>query len=272
MLEALAHTAEHERTSPEKLLERLRKAGRDSLVREDLRVRKAIDLLAESAKPIPVAQAEAREQLWTPDKEGAGGGAGQGLWTPGLVTHRARRGLSNRHRNPRLREESQMSTTQEATFAASVFLAGRDRLRQHPRRPFDRGRLHRRRDRGAQLRGGLHRTHRSRRGGSSHLRSRSGLLCGAGEQVLRPSRSDPAQPPGPRLRPSVPLGDLLPQPRAGARCDRGQGAGPDRAPQPGRDRDRPRRAVLPGRGLSPALPGEARDGHLPGAQRRRLET
>jgi trigger factor len=83
MLEALAHTAEHERTSPEKLLERLRKAGRDSLVREDLRVRKAIDLLAESAKPIPVAQAEAREKLWTPDKERAGAEQGQSLWTPG---------------------------------------------------------------------------------------------------------------------------------------------------------------------------------------------
>ena len=83
MVEALEHTAEHERTSPEKLLERLRKAGRDTLVRDDLRVRKAIDLLAETAKPIPVAQAEAREQLWTPDKDRAEAGPGPGLWTPG---------------------------------------------------------------------------------------------------------------------------------------------------------------------------------------------
>jgi trigger factor len=83
MLEALEHTAEHERTSPEKLLERLRKAGRDSLVREDLRIRKTIDLLAESAEPIPIAQAEARERLWTPDKERQSEQEGAGLWTPG---------------------------------------------------------------------------------------------------------------------------------------------------------------------------------------------
>jgi trigger factor len=94
MLEALEHTAGHERTTPEKLLERLRKSGRDSLIREDLRIRKAIDLATEAAKPIPMAQAEAREKLWTPEKEaaeGAGeesgeadGGEGSGeLWTPG---------------------------------------------------------------------------------------------------------------------------------------------------------------------------------------------
>ncbi len=79
MVEALAHTAEHERTTPEKLLERLRESGRDEMVREDIRVRKAIDLVAEQAKPIPVGQAEAREQLWTPEKERQAAG---GLWTP----------------------------------------------------------------------------------------------------------------------------------------------------------------------------------------------
>jgi trigger factor len=79
MIEALAHTAEHERTTPEKLLERLRKNGRDEMVREDIRIRKAIDLVAETAKPIPLGQAEAREQLWTPEKEREAAG---GLWTP----------------------------------------------------------------------------------------------------------------------------------------------------------------------------------------------
>jgi trigger factor len=83
MLEALEHTAEHERTTAEKLLERLRKTGRDSLVREDIRLRKAIDLVAESAKPIPLAQAEVRERLWTPEKERGEPGEGAGLWTPG---------------------------------------------------------------------------------------------------------------------------------------------------------------------------------------------
>lgn len=66
MVEALAHTAEHERTTPEKLLARLRENGRDAMVREDIQVRKAIDVVAESAKPIPLARAEAREKLWTP--------------------------------------------------------------------------------------------------------------------------------------------------------------------------------------------------------------
>jgi trigger factor len=80
MVEALAHPAEHERTTPEKLLARLRESGRDALVREDIRVRKAIDLLAESAVPIPLETAEAREKLWTPEKEREAAGS---LWTPG---------------------------------------------------------------------------------------------------------------------------------------------------------------------------------------------
>lgn len=82
MVEALAHAAEHERVAPEKLLKRLRESGRDAMVREDIRMRKAIDLVAESAVPIPVAQAEAREKIWTPEKEREEeeGGA---LWTPG---------------------------------------------------------------------------------------------------------------------------------------------------------------------------------------------
>jgi trigger factor len=80
MLEALEHTAEHERTTAKKLLERLRRDGRDALIREDIRIRKAIDVVSGEAKPIPVAQAEAREKLWTPEKERE---PAAGLWTPG---------------------------------------------------------------------------------------------------------------------------------------------------------------------------------------------
>jgi trigger factor len=80
LLEALAHPAEHERTTPEKLLKRLRDSGRDEMVGEDIRFRKAIDLVAESATPIPLEQAEAREKLWTPEKEREAAGS---LWTPG---------------------------------------------------------------------------------------------------------------------------------------------------------------------------------------------
>jgi trigger factor len=79
LVEALAHTAEHERTTPEKLLARLRENGRDAMVREDIVVRKAIDVVAESAKPIPREQAEAREKIWTPEKEEEKAGE---LWTP----------------------------------------------------------------------------------------------------------------------------------------------------------------------------------------------
>lgn len=82
MLEALAHTAEHERTTPEKLLDRLRDNGRDAMVREDIVVRKAIDVVAESAKPIPLEQVEAREKIWTPEKEQAEEKPSE-LWTPG---------------------------------------------------------------------------------------------------------------------------------------------------------------------------------------------
>ncbi|HEX5713325.1 MAG TPA: trigger factor [Solirubrobacterales bacterium] len=79
LLEALAHSAEHERTTPEKLLERLRQNGREAMIRDDIRARKAIELVAESAKPIPLEQAEAREEIWTPEKERKEAG---GLWTP----------------------------------------------------------------------------------------------------------------------------------------------------------------------------------------------
>jgi trigger factor len=82
MVEALAHAAEHERTTPEKLLERLRENGRDAMVHEDIQVRKAIDLVAESAQPIPLEQAEAREKIWTPEKEKGPEETGS-LWTPG---------------------------------------------------------------------------------------------------------------------------------------------------------------------------------------------
>jgi trigger factor len=80
MVEALEHSAEHERTTPEKLLERLRANGREAMIREDLRARKAIELVSEEARPIPLEQAEAREKIWTPEKEREAAGS---LWTPG---------------------------------------------------------------------------------------------------------------------------------------------------------------------------------------------
>jgi trigger factor len=89
VLAALSPTAEREGIEAQKLLGELRRAGRLEEVREDLAARQAIDLVAEAAKPIPLARAQAREQLWTPEKEtaaavGAAGATGEPgrLWTP----------------------------------------------------------------------------------------------------------------------------------------------------------------------------------------------
>jgi trigger factor len=81
LVEALAHSAEHERTTPEKLLERLRQNGRDKMIEEDIKAQKAIKLVAEAATPIPLEQAEAREKIWTPEKGEEK--SGDKLWTPG---------------------------------------------------------------------------------------------------------------------------------------------------------------------------------------------
>jgi trigger factor len=96
MLAALASSPDHEghEHDPRELLERLRANGRDALLREDLRLRKGVDVIVEHAKPIPLERAEARERLWTPEKEterqadeGEGAVAESGepgkLWTPG---------------------------------------------------------------------------------------------------------------------------------------------------------------------------------------------
>jgi trigger factor len=92
LLQALAPTAEREGLEPQKLLGELRSAGRMDEVREDLAARQAIDLVAAAAKPIPLAQARAREQLWTPEKAQQAaavatapddsGDAPARLWTP----------------------------------------------------------------------------------------------------------------------------------------------------------------------------------------------
>jgi trigger factor len=62
-------------------LKRARSQGADEVLREDIAMRKAVDVIVEHAKPIPVEQARAREKLWTPGKEREEA-AGQ-IWTPG---------------------------------------------------------------------------------------------------------------------------------------------------------------------------------------------
>jgi trigger factor len=83
VLDALQAPAARESTTPEKLRERLDKAGRLDALEEDLAAGAAIDLLVEHATPITVEQAQARQKLWTPGKGEPAGPQAGGLWTPG---------------------------------------------------------------------------------------------------------------------------------------------------------------------------------------------
>ena len=82
LLDALQASAAREGTTPEKLRERLEKAGRLDELKEDLAQRQAVDLLAENARALTVEQARARDKLWTPDKEYPRG-IEKPIWTPG---------------------------------------------------------------------------------------------------------------------------------------------------------------------------------------------
>src|SRR4051794_16875274 len=64
----------------QKALERARSQGRDDALREDIAMRKVVDLLVEHATPISVEQAKARDKLWTPEKEGKE--RSEQIWTP----------------------------------------------------------------------------------------------------------------------------------------------------------------------------------------------
>jgi trigger factor len=65
----------------EKVIDDLWQHGRHEDLREDLRLRAALDRVAAEVKPIPLEQAAAREAIWTPDKETPE--TETKLWTPG---------------------------------------------------------------------------------------------------------------------------------------------------------------------------------------------
>ncbi len=100
MEEQVRSDAEATGRAPERLLHELREHGGWDALREDMRLRKAVDRLVEATTAIPMATAEARERLWTPEEarkkaaekaeklapaqETAGKPAAAGkLWTPG---------------------------------------------------------------------------------------------------------------------------------------------------------------------------------------------
>jgi len=62
-------------------LERLRESGRFETLREDMRLRNALDRVVGEVKRIPRELADAREAIWTPEKEKQQ--AETKLWTPG---------------------------------------------------------------------------------------------------------------------------------------------------------------------------------------------
>jgi trigger factor len=65
----------------DELIRQVREAGRYEALRADLRLRHALDRLAAEVKRIPLELAEARDKLWTPEKEKPE--TATKLWTPG---------------------------------------------------------------------------------------------------------------------------------------------------------------------------------------------
>lgn len=67
--------------------EAFKESGALRRLENEVKARKAIDHLVAAAKPIPIEQAEARDAIWTPEKQAAEKSGAQkpseGLWTPG---------------------------------------------------------------------------------------------------------------------------------------------------------------------------------------------
>jgi trigger factor len=79
--ELIREEAEAADEDPEELIGQVKAAGRYEALRADLRLRRALDRLAAEVKRIPLELAEARDKLWTPEKEKPETAAK--LWTPG---------------------------------------------------------------------------------------------------------------------------------------------------------------------------------------------
>jgi trigger factor len=79
--ELIREEAEAAGEDAEELIAQVWEHGRPERLRADLRLRKALDRIAEDVKRIPVELARARESIWTPGKEKPE--AATKLWTPG---------------------------------------------------------------------------------------------------------------------------------------------------------------------------------------------
>ena len=85
MVDAIAEDMDEGRDNAEEQFKAIKEAGGIKQLENELKARKVIDELVSKATPIPWEQAEAREAIWTPEKEEAEGGEKptEGLWTPG---------------------------------------------------------------------------------------------------------------------------------------------------------------------------------------------
>jgi trigger factor len=77
----IRENAEAEGEEADQIVEQVFASGRHELLRDDLRMRKALDQVVSDVKRIPLELAAAREKLWTPEKEKGPGETK--LWTPG---------------------------------------------------------------------------------------------------------------------------------------------------------------------------------------------
>jgi trigger factor len=76
--------AEEAGDDPEQVIEGIWAHGHQESLREDLRLREALDRLVADVKPISMELAEARDKLWTPDKpDKENTEPEKKLWTPG---------------------------------------------------------------------------------------------------------------------------------------------------------------------------------------------
>ena len=78
--ELIREQAEVAEDDPDEAVKQVFDSGRQELLREDLRLRKALDRVAGEAKRVPAEVARAREDIWTPDKETQP--TETKLWTP----------------------------------------------------------------------------------------------------------------------------------------------------------------------------------------------
>ena len=80
-IEELIREQSEDGEDPDETAKRLRETGTFEKLRADLRLKKALDEIAATVKPISVDLAHAREKIWTPEKEKSG--EEMKIWTPG---------------------------------------------------------------------------------------------------------------------------------------------------------------------------------------------